>query len=120
MIHLCGCEQRDDGTAAAAEAAAIAVANVVAASLPRGELAELAGSEQGGLVAAMAYAELVPELLIALHDFGGFAVLLGVAEEGSLAAGAGSNGPAGSDRLVLSAAIWEGLPVRQPAISFPW
>ncbi len=111
---------REGSPAAAAEAAAIAVANVVAASLPLGELAELAGSGQGGLVAAMAYAELVPELLIALHDVGGFAVLLGVAEEGSLAAGAGGNGSSGSDRLVLSGAIWQGLPVRQLAISFPW
>ena len=125
---------REGSPAAVAEAAARAVAGVVAASLPLGELGELAGSEQRGLVAAMAYAELVPELLIALHDVGGFAVLLGVAEEGSLAAGTGGDGSAGSDRpavrggdagagvgrLALSAAIWQGLPVREPAIRFPW
>ena len=110
---------REGSPAAAAEEAARAVARVVA-SLPLDELGELVGGEQRDLVAAMAYAELIPELPRALHDIGGLAVLLGVAEGSSLAEGGYGGGAGRAGGPLLSASIWQGLPVWESAVPFPW
>jgi hypothetical protein len=114
---------RPGTVAMAAEQAALALADSVAANLSYEEIAAPFGIEELSLVATLAYAELAPELLWAM-DAVGLSVLVG---SGEREAGTTNEfkGPEGQQessegRPTISAIIWEGLPRPRPAFRIPW
>jgi hypothetical protein len=115
--------ERAGGPAAAAEAAARAVATAVAEHLPIIQLAEHLGMENQVVAATVAYAELVPSLLVSLGALG--LDLLVDARSGAGTDQTGSGAEAQVPTLdrrgaVFSTAIWEGLPRGEPAFPLQW
>ncbi len=114
---------RAGGPAAAAEAAAQTVATAVAEYLPMAQLAELLGTESQVVAATVAYAELVPGLLLSLGGLGLDLLVDARSGAGTDETGSGAEAQAPTlDRRepVLSATIWLGLPRGEPAFPLQW